>query len=220
MVRIACVPPSISSALLSIATPHDAVRRHTIWDLFVLDLSSPALDPPFQSLEPPQGFRFSRVPEKQLGLVIETSSFKRLPETLLLLPNMGLIETAPSQGEERERDEEDKGRLVAWAYVGVECSFATLYALPEFRGRGLATLVAARLLRGLRDGEFAVALSGNSKEGGGVGEGRLMAYDGKSGYLHADVASTNEGSKNLVKRLGGKTEEESSYIWVDVEKLP
>ncbi len=51
---------------------------------------------------------------------------------MLLLPNVGILSEA--------------GKLVAWGYIGIDGSFATLYVLEEYRGKGLATSVAVELM--------------------------------------------------------------------------
>jgi hypothetical protein len=170
----------------------------------------------------PAGFKFSRVPERDLDIVLGTSNMNRQKATLLELPNMAIL-----------TDEGSQSRLVAWAYVNLDGSISTLYCLPEFRGRGFAKMVAGQLLRALRDGEFALALSsssssdfseGDEKAGknaaGGEGEARLVANDGRSGFVHGDVAKENEGSKGVMRGLGGTSTSENSYIWIDLEKIP
>ncbi|KAF8859598.1 hypothetical protein BDZ45DRAFT_714006 [Acephala macrosclerotiorum] len=90
------------------------------------------------------------------------------------------------------------GKLAAWAYVGIDGSIATLYVLPEFRGQGLSSIIARELLARLERGEFAD-----------------LGYDGKSGWVHADVYDGNAGSEAVMKGLGGTIGWKSSYIWID-----
>ena len=136
----------------------------------------------------PQGYTVARVPEDQLDIVIATSSIPRQASTLLLLPNVGLLD--------------EKGILVAWGYIGIDGSFATLYVLPENRGKGLASHVAVELLSRLDQGEF-----------------KDLGYDGKSGFVHSDVYAGNKESEGVMKSLGGTVRWESSYLWIDSEKF-
>lgn len=130
----------------------------------------------------------ARVPENQLDLVISTSSIPRQASTLMLLPNVGLLDR--------------HGNLTAWGYIGIDGSFATLYVLPEYRGKGLAISVAVELLGRLDGGEFTD-----------------LGFDGRSGFVHSDVYAGNEGSEGVMKSLGGKVMWESSYIWIDSKQF-
>jgi len=91
---------------------------------------------------------------------------------------------------------------VAWGYVGIDGSFATLYVMPDHRGKGLASHVAVELLSRLDRGEF-----------------KDMGYDGSSGYVHSDVKVGNKESEGVMRTLGGRVGWESSYIWIDSEKF-
>lgn len=130
----------------------------------------------------------ARVPEDQLDIVMATSSIPRQAATLLLLPSVGLLN--------------EEGKLVAWGYIGIDGSFATLYVLPNHRGKGLASLVAVDLLGRLARGEF-----------------HDMGFDGSSGWTHSDVYVGNKESEGVMKSLGGHVGWESSYIWIDSDKF-
>lgn len=107
---------------------------------------------------------------------------------MLMLPNVGILN--------------EEGKLVAWAYIGIDGAFITLYVLPEYRGKGLATYVAAEALGSLDKGEFVD-----------------LGFDGSSGWVHSDVKAGNAGSEGVMMSLGGKVGWVSSYIWVDSEKF-
>lgn len=107
---------------------------------------------------------------------------------MLMLPNVGLLN--------------EKGKLVAWAYIGIDGSFATLYVLEEYRGKGLASYVAGQLLGSYGKGAFAD-----------------LGFDGSSGWVHSDVKTGNAGSEGVMMSLGGKVGWTSSYTWVDSEKF-
>jgi GNAT superfamily N-acetyltransferase len=126
ILKFACLHEYFSSTLKSIAEPKDALVRATYWNLWNISTSTKQRRPL------PQGFTIGRVPEEQLDIVLATSTIVRQPSTMLLLPNVGILSEA--------------GKLVAWGYIGIDGSFATLYVLEEYRGKGLATSVAVELM--------------------------------------------------------------------------
>lgn len=128
----------------------------------------------------------ARVPDEQLDLVISTSSIPRQAETLKQQPSVGLLD--------------GEGKMVAWGYIGIDASFATLYVLPGHRGKGLAKCVAVELIGRLGRGEFAD-----------------LGFDGRSGWVHSDVYEGNEGSERVMRSLGGRVESRSFYVWIDSE---
>lgn len=136
----------------------------------------------------PEGYTVGRVPSEQLDAVISTSSIPRQPSTQALLPSVGVLN--------------ESGLLVAWGYIGIDGSFATLFVQPEYRGKGLSKIVAVELLRASQAGEFAD-----------------MGFDGKSGWVHSDVYEGNEGSEAVMRSIGGRIEAQSFYIWIDSEKF-
>ena len=103
---------------------------------------------------------------------------------MLMLPSVGLLN--------------NEGKLVAWSYIGIDGSFATLYVLPEFRGKGLASYVAVELLSRLNRGEFSD-----------------MGFDGRSGYVHSDVYDGNKESEGVMKSLRGSIGWITSYAHVN-----
>jgi GNAT superfamily N-acetyltransferase len=124
----------------------------------------------------------------QIEVVISTSTVLRQKSTYLLLPSVGILN--PS------------GLLVAWGYIGPDSTLATLFVQPDFRGRGLAKIVAVNLLNQLHAGGFTD-----------------MGFDGSSGWAHSDVYDGNEGSEAVMKALGGKMICTTSYVWIDSEKF-
>jgi GNAT superfamily N-acetyltransferase len=136
----------------------------------------------------PEGFTARRVPEDQLDIVLTTSTVPRQPSTMLMLPNVRILN--------------EEGKLVAWAYIGIDGGFITLYVLPEYRGKGLATYVAVEASGSLDRGEFVD-----------------LGFDGSSGWVHSDVKAGNAGSEGVMMSLGGKVGWVSSYTWIDSEKF-
>lgn len=193
--KFACLHPIIGDLIVEIGQAAGAVKHNTVWQAYNISTA------PFQNNSSgnteisqskrkalPEGFSYARVPEDQLDVVLATSSIKRQAETLLALPSMAVLD--------------DEGKMIAWAYVGIDGSLATLYVLPEWRGKGLAKCVAVELLRKVRNGEY-----------------RDMGFDLDSGWVHADVKEGNEESASLMRSLGGKTEWLSRYIHIDSELI-
>lgn len=187
ILRFACLHEYITSAVKRIAGPKEALVHSTDWNLWNTCTSS--ISSACKERRPlPRGFTVGRVPDNQLQIVLSTSTIPRQASTMLQLPNVGLLN--------------QQGRLVAWAYVGIDGSFITLYVLPEYRGKGLATYVAVEMLVRLDRGEFAD-----------------LGFDGSSGWVHSDVKQGNGGSEGVMMSLGGKVGWVSSYVWVDSEKF-
>ncbi|PSS10718.1 hypothetical protein M430DRAFT_36953 [Amorphotheca resinae ATCC 22711] len=186
ILRFACLHETIGSSLRKIAESRNAMPYITEWNAW--NVSTSAVSNSAESKPLPEGFTVARVPEDQLDIVLATSTIKRLPSTYLILPNVGLLN--------------QEGTLVAWCYVAIDGSIATLYVLPEYRGKGFASYVAKELLARLSRGEF-----------------KDMGYDGKSGWVHADVKAGNTPSEGVMKSLGASVSWTTSYMWVDSDKF-
>lgn len=167
--------------------PFNAIPYETKWNLW--NVSTKDVDSKSERKRPlPPGYTVTRVPDDQIGIVVSTSSIPRQPSTLQSQANIGIMNT--------------EGTLVAWGYLGLDGSLATLFVLPEERGKGLATQVAVELLRRLDRGEFAD-----------------LGIEGRSGWVHSDVKFGNKGSEGVMRSLGGTVGWTSSYLWIDTEKF-
>jgi hypothetical protein len=187
ILRYATLHEYISSALLDIGERKDAVSRITRWNHWIISTSNVSSGS-HKMRALPEGYTVERVREDQLDIVISTSGIPRQASTLLLLPSVGVLN--------------EKGMLVAWGYIGIDGSFATLHVLPEYRGKGLASHVAVELLGQLDRGEF-----------------RDMGFDGSSGYVQSDVKVGNVESEGVMKSLKGTVGWESGYIRINSEKF-
>lgn len=187
ILRFACVHETLTRSLYAVAKSEDAIPYVTTWNEWLLPTSTLSSIPREPASLPP-GYTISRVPEDQLAIVLSTSEIKRQPETYLILPSVGILN--------------DDGTLVAWGYIGIEGSFATLYVLPDYRGRGLAKCVAQQLLGRLARGEF-----------------KDLGYGGDSGWVHSEVKKGNIGSEGVMKALGAELGWTVSYLRVDGEKF-
>ncbi|KAK0100960.1 hypothetical protein ONS95_013051 [Cadophora gregata] len=184
ILKFGCLHETLATTLLSIGNAKGVVRRQTIWNLWLVETGPVSKSKKKKEL--PEGFSMTRVPDEQLDLVLSTSSIPRQAETLKQQPSVGLLD--------------QDGKMVAWGYIGIDASFATLYVLPEFRGRGLAKSVAVELIGRLGRGEFVD-----------------LGYDGRSGWVHSDVYEGNEGSESVMRSLGGRVGWKSIYMWIDSE---
>ena len=187
ILKYACLHGHIGSTLLGIGQLKDAVSRITRWNLWVVSTFDVASSSKARrSL--PEGYTVARVPENQLDIVISTSTIPRQASTLLMLPSVGVLD--------------QEGKLVAWGFIGIDGSFATLYVIREHRGKGLASYVAVELLGILGKGGF-----------------KDIGLDGSSGYVQSDVKVGNKESEGVMKSLGGRVCCESRYIWIDSERF-
>ena len=187
LLRFASLHEAMTKSMEQIAKPIDAMPRVTSWNTWIT-CTTPFSSSTREKRRLPDGFQVGRITEDQLGIVLATSTIKRQSSTYLILPSVGLFNV--------------EGLLVAWGFIGIDGSLATLYVLPEYRGRGLASYVAEELLRKLNEGDF-----------------KNMGYDGTSGWVQSDVKDGNEGSERVMKALGGKILWTSNYVWIDSDKL-
>ena len=187
ILRFSSLHEYITQAIIDLTAGKDALTRTSSWDLW--HISTAEVSSKTKARRPiPEGFTIGSVPEEQLDIVLSTSSIPRQASTMLMLPNVGLLNA--------------QGTLVAWGYIGIDGSFATLYVLPEQRGKGLASCVAVELLQRLHRGEFTD-----------------MGYTGATGWVHSHVHAGNEESARVMRSLGGKVSHIDSYTWVDSSKF-
>ncbi|KAK9360808.1 hypothetical protein V1504DRAFT_126885 [Lipomyces starkeyi] len=183
----------LHSTLSDCLEPFAPIVKISRWHHYVIPVTSSLQDSDGKSMEvvphvsrSPENLISSPVPDDQLAVVIATSYIPRQPSTLRMLPSEGLLDKT--------------GKLVAWAYLGIEGALATLYVLPEYRGKGVAYYIAGELLKKLANGNF-----------------KHMGY--QSTWVHAETAEENMGSIGVALKLGGKLAWESRYVWVDSDKL-
>ncbi|TGO37504.1 hypothetical protein BHYA_0095g00020 [Botrytis hyacinthi] len=190
ILKFACLHEVITNSLTSLSsqtststsTSTPLIPYHTRWNLYLIPTApSPNLPPPHP---PPSSLTPSRVPAPHLNIVISTSTIPREPSTLLAQPSLCLLTP--------------ECEMVAWAFIGIDGTLATLYVLPSHRGLGIATYVARELIRRFGLGDFAD-----------------LGFNGSSGFVHSDVKEGNAGSEGVMRVLGGKRSWESSYLWVD-----
>lgn len=99
-------------------------------------------------------------------------------------------------------------------------SLATLYVVPEHRGKGFARAVAGDLLEKLHKGEFGNLSNGTSDGGGLEKDKSLMPFGQGSGWVSAEVKDGNRGSEKVVEGLGGKRYGNTRYMFIECDLLP
>ncbi|KAG0648239.1 hypothetical protein D0Z07_5371 [Hyphodiscus hymeniophilus] len=111
VLRFACLHEHFSATLKSVAEPKDAFARATYWNLWNISTAD-IISSTRQRRPLPEGFTVGRVPKEQLDIVLSTSAIVRQPSTMLMLPSVGILN--------------EEGKLIAWGYIGIDGSFATL----------------------------------------------------------------------------------------------
>lgn len=133
----------------------------------------------------PKGLRWGEIREKDIETVKARTSIPRSMKTLLSLKSVGVFEEASD-------------RPVAWTFLGLDGSLTTLHTEPDYRGRGIAKAVAAKIFREDAPG-LAVDEQGNA-------------------WSHADVYLGNVQSEGVCGSLGGQALWKDYWIRIDLER--
>ncbi|KAI1082739.1 hypothetical protein F5B20DRAFT_482405 [Whalleya microplaca] len=126
------------------------------------------------------GMRWESVRRADIPFMLSRSKIPRKERTVTLLPSMALYR--------------EDGTPVAWCFLGPDSSLTSLHCEEEYRGRGFAKAVAAKLLR------------------------EHLADYGDDGYCWADVAPDNLSSQGVCKSLGGKIASAVSWSRIDLDR--
>ena len=189
ILRFACLHEHFTSTLRAIAEPKEAFVRATHWNCWTIRTYNISTAGKHERRPLPTGFSIvSPVPEDKMDVVLGTATIPRQLPTMLMLPSIGVLD--------------EQGTLAAWSYIGIDGGIITLHVLPDYRQRGMATLVAVELLERLARGSFAT-----------------MGFDESSGWVHADVKAGNSASEGVMRSLAGEIGWESSYVWIDSAKF-
>ncbi|ORY69470.1 uncharacterized protein BCR38DRAFT_405189 [Pseudomassariella vexata] len=160
----------------------------------------------------PAGMEWTRVRQDEFKLVISRTEIPRKERTLRLLPGVGIRTSASS-------DAGEAGRLIAWAFLGVDCSLTSLHVESEFRGTGLAKLLTKQV--------FSL-LTPSLAEDGGDGCDSEVLDDPRGGFLgieegethtHSDVATDNSASTGVAKAMGGVYSWDCFWALVDLDAV-
>jgi hypothetical protein len=139
----------------------------------------------------PSGLYWGTVKQGDLALVRKRTDIPRQDATLSLLPSLAIFPD-PVDGKETAP--------IAWSFLGLDASLSSLHVEREWRGRGLAKKIAAKLFREGSVGVF-----------GAKGDDDVWA--------HADVALDNGESRGVCKSLGGEEKWQVHWLRCDLGKL-
>lgn len=123
----------------------------------------------------------------------------RTDRTLATLPSLAIFPDA------------EGSQPIAWSLLGPDASLSSLHVEPEYRGRGLAKVLARKLFR--EGMEMYWRDSWDAVDGEGKGEESGMEKDR---WAHADVAVDNVPSNAVCTGLGGQWGFMVYWIRVDV----
>lgn len=140
-----------------------------------------ALPPGYRFLD--RKGRFGVLPH-QFDLVSSRTHIPRSRESLSRMPGVAIYYDGTAAGS-TEGDEE---MPIAWEFLGVDGSLATLHVEPEHRGRGLAVQISKETMRSR------------------LAEGGIFRPQGEKeeAWGYADVATGNAASRRVMEKIGGK----------------
>ena len=187
----------------------------------------------------PPNYTFSTVHKNELPILIARTSIPRTVATLADLCSVAVryyannnpaaspssTSSSPSQKTKPEEEgEQQRGQLVAWAFLATDGSLKSLHVEAEHRGQGLAKAVSRRLLAALAEDSGAVGFrdvvdggggGGGDGNGNGDGEEGKGKHNGDEGWACSDVAVDNVESAGVARGLGGR--EGWRVRWVSVD---
>ncbi|KAF1999492.1 acetyltransferas-like protein [Amniculicola lignicola CBS 123094] len=130
----------------------------------------------------PEGLRWGVMRRRDIPIVQAQTPIPRSTHTLLSLKSVGVFE-------------ETTDEVVAWTFLGLDGSLTTLHTEPQYRGKGIAKAVAAKIFREEAPG-IAVDSQGTA-------------------WAHADVYGGNNQSESVCRSLGGT--EGWKVFWVRID---
>ncbi|KAH7379313.1 hypothetical protein DE146DRAFT_311470 [Phaeosphaeria sp. MPI-PUGE-AT-0046c] len=131
----------------------------------------------------PKGLRWGEMREQDIETVKARTSIPRSKATLLSLKSVGVFE-------------EESDEPIAWTFLGLDGSLTTLHTERDYRGKGIAKAVAAKICREHAPG-LAVDNEGNA-------------------WSHADVYMGNVQSEGVCRSLGGQALWKDYWVRIDL----
>ncbi|ORY14582.1 hypothetical protein BCR34DRAFT_599130 [Clohesyomyces aquaticus] len=138
-----------------------------------------------QTKELPEGLRWGEMRREDIAIVQARTPIPRSTRTLMSLRSVGVFE-------------ESTGNPVAWSFFGLDGSLTTLHVEPQYRGRGIAKSVAAKIFRAYAPG--------------------LAEDDEGTAWAHADVYEGNDQSEAVCRSLGGRASWRMFWVRIDVAR--
>lgn len=166
------------------------VGREIANNKWVFDMRATSMS---QEARLPEGLYWGEVQEQHFGLIKSRTQIPRMDRTMRLLPSVAVY-PGGSAGD---------AEPVAWAFLGVDASLTTLHVEPEYRGKGLAKAVTAKLWSTC----LPVFLNPEGHE-------ETLSET----WAHADVLVDNAASNGVSKSLGGKLLYVDYWMRVDTSK--
>jgi GNAT superfamily N-acetyltransferase len=164
-----------------------SVPNHTY--IFDVDTLTHAGEPS-ESGYLPDGLRWGVMESAMhFELVRNRTGIPRQDRTLAALPSLAIFQ---------ESDSGDESKPIAWAFVGLDACLTSLHVEPEWRGKGLAKLVTAKLFREKMD---------------------QFWEEGLVRQAHGYVTAGNAASCAVCERLGGKSDWNVFWVRMDLGRV-
>ncbi|KAI1262970.1 hypothetical protein F5Y18DRAFT_138116 [Xylariaceae sp. FL1019] len=164
---------------LRLRLTENVVFTHTgVYDKWVFDID--ALPDAKLHEEGEKGWVWDKVREKDLPFMLSRTGILRTPRTMRLLPSTALYAS--------------DGTPIAWAFLGPDSSLSSLHCEEPYRGKGIAKVVAVKLLRD-HLGDYGV-------------EGSTMGW--------ADVDPSNVQSQAVCRGLKAEVKWQISWSRLDL----
>lgn len=131
-----------------------------------------------------------------LDLILSRTHIPRSKKTLMKMPSVVIYYDHDSSTVETNNNTSEE-MPIAWGFMSVDGSLATLHVEPEHRGQGLAVTLSKEVMR-----QAMMMVKG--------GTGRLpnenCPHDSNDhdAWTHADVATTNIASRRVMEKIGGQ----------------
>ncbi|KAF2800054.1 hypothetical protein K505DRAFT_293570 [Melanomma pulvis-pyrius CBS 109.77] len=138
-----------------------------------------------QTRKLPEGLEWGELKEEDKASIVARIQIPRTMRLLLSLKNVGVFD-------------EKTGKLVAWAFLGLDGSLTSLETEPEYRGKGIAKAVAAKVI-----GEYAPGLAVDEQG---------------NAWANAQVYEGNVKSKSVCRSVGGRALWKTFWVRIDVSK--
>lgn len=186
----------------------------------------------------PAGLVWDVVREGEYGLVKARTAIPRQERTMRLLGSVGVrvrVRAGASGSDEGGNGAEERGPLVAWAFLGPDGSLTSLHVEPAFRGRGIAKMLTRRVFGllappatppNIPPTTTTTTLSHPTDSAGPARETKPGdAEIPRSGFLdvrpgeewaHSDVYVDNGPSAGVARGLGGGEGWVVFWAWVDL----
>jgi FR47-like protein len=144
----------------------------------------PKLAAAARSVSLPEGLQWGQLARRDFALVRSRTVIPRQDATLASLESMAVF---PLAGEPGARPDP-----IAWVFRGLDGSLTSLHVEEQWRGKKLAKLLAAKMLKGSL---------------------------GEEGIAHADVAEENDASHGVCKSIGGESFSTVYWLRIDLAKV-